>query len=86
MNPLIAQVKTFWHELPHQAQAAIVVFAAAAVASLGTYFSDPATACWQWACLKHELGASLGAGVVALRAFYMRPGPGRNGGPAYEGS
>jgi hypothetical protein len=78
--------KDFWHSLPQWIQAGAVVFAAAAGASLGKLLSDPSVSCWQPACLKHYLGAAIGAGLVALRAFYMRPGPGRQGGPPYEGS
>lgn len=85
MNKAIEWAKRFWRGLPHQAQAAVVVFASAAATYAGTAFTSP-TSCWQWACIKHGLGASAGAGLIALRAFYMRPGPGRNGGPAYEGS
>lgn len=73
MNKLIQQAKEFWSSLPHEAQAAIVVFVAAAGASIGRTFSDPATACWQWMCLKHYIGGALVSGVVALRAFYMFP-------------
>ncbi len=83
MNKVIAWVKNFWHGLPHQAQAAVVVFASAAATYAGTVFSNGA--CWTLVCIKHGLGASVGAGLIALRAFYMRPGPGRDGGPRWEG-
>jgi hypothetical protein len=85
MNKAIESLKSFWGSLPHQAQPAVVVFASAAATYAGTAFSNPAS-CWQWACIKHGLGASAGAGLIALRAFYMRPGPGRQGGPANEGT
>lgn len=79
--------KNFWHSLPHQVQAAVVVFTAAGSASLGKILSDPSTACWQSGCVKHYLGAAVGAGLIALRAFYMRPGPGPHAGETtYSGS
>jgi hypothetical protein len=83
MNKAIESLKSFWGSLPHQVQAAVVVFVSAAATYAGTAFSNGS--CWQWVCIKHGLGASAGAGLIALRAFYMRPGPGRQGGPANEG-
>jgi len=75
IQKITATAKAAWYSLPHQVQAVIVVFAAAASASLGKKLLDPA-ACWQFACLKQYVGTAAGAGLVALRAFYMRPGPG----------
>jgi hypothetical protein len=85
MNKAIEWAKGVWSSLPHQVQAGAVVFASAAATFAGTAFSNPGS-CWTLVCIKHALGASVGAGLVALRAFYMRPGPGRNGGPVNEGS
>lgn len=79
------KLKAFWYSLPHQVQAAVVVFVAAASSAFGASFMD-ASSCSNLVCVKHELGAAFGAGIVALRAFYMRPGPGRAGGPPSEGS
>jgi hypothetical protein len=78
MNKAIEWAKSFWGGLPHQVQAGAVVFASAAATYAGTAFYNPSS-CLQWVCIKHALGASAGAGLVALRAFYMKPGPGRNG-------
>lgn len=86
MNQAIAWVKDFWHGLPQPVQCAGVIFAAGAGASLGKTLFEPATFSFQWSFLQHQIGTAVGAGVVALRVFYMRPGPGRNGGPSYEGS
>ncbi len=66
-------IKDFWGALPHPVQAAVVTFAAAAAASIGEAFSNPANVCRQWTCLRHDLGAAIGAGIVALRVFYMVP-------------
>jgi hypothetical protein len=85
MKKAIEWAKDFWGSLPQKVQAGVVVFASAAATFAGTAFSNPGS-CWTLICIKHALGASVGAGLVALRAFYMRPGPGRNGGPSYEGS
>jgi hypothetical protein len=73
----------FWHSLPHQLQATIIVFASAAGPVIWKWWSDP-QACMQWACLKHTITAAINAGGVALAAFYMRPGRGRSGGPGWE--
>lgn len=72
MKNYVLQAKEAWAALPHQVQAAIVVFAAAAGAALGKSFSDPVS-CWQWVCMKHYIGGAIGAGAVALRVFYMCP-------------
>jgi hypothetical protein len=78
-NQATAWARALWHSLPPKAQGAAVIFAAGAGASLGKLLSDP-TPCWQKGCLQHYAGAAIGAGVVALRAFYMRPGPGPHAG------
>jgi hypothetical protein len=75
MNKATEWAKSVWHGLPHQAQAAIVVFASAAATFAGKTFFDPAS-CWSLVCIKHSIGACAGAGLIALRAFYMRPGKG----------
>ncbi len=82
MNNAIAWLTSFWKSLPHQAQAAAVIFASGAATYAGMLFSNGS--CWTLVCIKHGLGASVGAGLIALRAFYMRPGPGRSGGPNWE--
>ena len=69
------KVLKFWHSLDPKVQAGIVVVSAAAASSLGKAITDPAS-CWQWGCVKHYLGAAVGAGIIAGKAFYMRPGAG----------
>jgi hypothetical protein len=68
--------RNFWYSLPHQVQAGMVLFATAAVTTLGQSIAD---GCWGWTCLKHAVGPAIAAGVIAVRTFYMRPGPGPNG-------
>jgi hypothetical protein len=70
---LKAGTVTFWNSLPHAVQSALVLFGAAAVASLGKTIADPANACWQWHCIRQYLGIAIGSGLAALRAFYMNP-------------
>ena len=80
MKNLIQRAKDFWHSLPPKVQATIVIGASAAGTFLGQtasqYLLDPSAACWQWHCLRHTLSAAGLAGIVAAKAFYMRPGPG----------
>ncbi len=79
LEKLVPQaLKDFWHGLPPQVQAGIVIVAAATASSLGKAITDPAS-CWQWSCWRHYLGAAVGAGIIAGKAFYMRPGPGAAG-------
>ncbi|MGB6383580.1 MAG: hypothetical protein WBF25_00015 [Terriglobales bacterium] len=77
---MIPKVKALWHSLPPKAQATIVILASTAGTFLGQtasqYFLEPSAACWQWHCLRHTLSAAILAGLVAAKAFYMRPGPG----------
>ncbi len=84
MNNAIAWAKKFWGGLPVHIQAGIVVISAAAASSLGKALSDQASPCLQWVCLKHYIGIAVGSGIIAGRAFFMRPGPGRDGGPNWE--
>lgn len=82
----IQPVKNLWHSLPHQAQACLILFGSTVTTALGDAAVAAGGGFWHWAALKHTLGAAVGAGIVAVRAFYLRPGPGRQSGPAYEGS
>lgn len=79
MNKAFEWAKSVWRTLPHWVQGGAVVFASGAATFAGTAFSNPGS-CWTLVCIKHALGASVGAGLVALRAFYMRPGPGSHPG------
>jgi len=83
MSIVVEKVKKLWHSLPPKVQATIVFGASAAGTFLGQKLSqwllDPAAACWHWSCLRHTLAAALAAGIVAGRAFFMRPGPGPAG-------
>ena len=73
MNKLISFFRNLWVSLPHGVQAGVVLFVSAAGASLGKILTDPASACWTWVCIKQYVGVAIGAGVVAVRAFYMLP-------------
>jgi hypothetical protein len=75
MKKLIARAKAFWASLPHQVQAAVVVFATVAATTLSKElqaltFSTPH---FTWITLQHDVWASCVAGFIALRAFYMFP-------------
>jgi hypothetical protein len=77
---------SIWRRFPPYVQAGIVVFASTAASFLGDRLWDGAS-CWTWACLKHTVGAACGAGFVALKAFYARPGKGPHPGETpYTGS
>lgn len=70
--------KSLWRKLPPKIQCGVVIVGSAAATSLGKILSDPSTSCFAWGCVKHYLGAAVGAGLIAGRAFFMRPGPGPN--------
>jgi hypothetical protein len=80
LSELKAVITSTWHSLSPAWQATVVVAVSAAGTFLGDqagrYLLDPSSACWTWPCLRHLLVAAVGAGVVAGKAFYMRPGPG----------
>jgi hypothetical protein len=75
MKNLIAQAKAFWASLPHQVQAAIIVFATVAGTTLGKEFQALAfgTANFTRSSLQHDVWAALVAGAFAAKAFYMTP-------------
>jgi hypothetical protein len=86
-NQATAWAKALWHAIPPKVQGAIVFAAPAAVATLGKLLFDSDHPCWKWMCIRHDLGASVSAGVFALRVFFMRPGPGAHAGEStYAGS
>lgn len=68
-------IRYLWHSLPVKVQGGIVVAAAAAASSIGEVLTNP-SACLQPGCLRRYVAVAAGAGVVAGRAFFMRPGPG----------
>jgi hypothetical protein len=68
--------KALWHDLPHQVQAVLILFGSTVTTAIGDAAATAGTGFWHWAALKHTLGAAVGAGIVAVRAFYLRPGPG----------
>ena len=73
MNRIIARLRAAWNSLPSGVQATLMMAAAAAGTSLGKALFDSDAACWQWHCLRHDLGAAIVAGFMAGRAFYMLP-------------
>lgn len=93
-NKLREWALDLWHEIPKEYQRAIVTIASAAITATGKTFGaalfDADHPCFQWACIHHTLGSSIGAGLgggyMAYKAFFWRPGRGRAGGPSYEGS
>ena len=62
-----------WASLPHVVQAAIVTFLSASGAYLGEALSNPSTLSFSAAGLHHYAAGAIAAGVLALRAFYMKP-------------
>jgi ABC-type Co2+ transport system permease subunit len=75
MKKLIASVKAFWASLPHQVQAACILFGTAVITTLGKEFQALifGTANFTRSSLQHDLSMAIVAGVVAVRAFYMVP-------------
>jgi hypothetical protein len=76
LEKAVQSLKDFWHSLPHQAQAGLVLFVSSAATALGDAAVTSGGQFWHWAALKSTLGAAVGAGIVAVRAFYLRPGAG----------
>jgi hypothetical protein len=85
---MIQKLKNFWHSLPPKVQTTILIFESAAGTFLATtltqYLTNPSAACWKWLCLRSALAGAVLAGGYAAKNFWMRPGPGRAGGPAVE--
>lgn len=65
------KLKALWASLPHPVQALVLAFATAA----GTTFVHAIgeDGCFALECLKHYAATSVGAGLIAARAFYMVP-------------
>lgn len=93
-NELIEWARDLWHEIPKEYQGAIVSIGSATISAAGKTLGDALFGgdhpCFQWACIHHTIGSSIGAGLgagyMAYKAFFWRPGRGRAGGPSYEGS
>jgi hypothetical protein len=82
-----SEVKSAWHGLSRKSQATLVFGASIFVTTLGKMIGDPATACYHWTCIRHDIGTAIGAGIAAVFALYMRPGPGPHAGETpYLGS
>jgi hypothetical protein len=75
MNKALAWAKRVWASLPHQAQAAAVAFATAALTTLGKELDSllSGTQSFTWLMLRHDIAAAVIAGALATRAFYMWP-------------
>lgn len=88
LQPYIDEAKRIWHSIPPRIQTSILVFESAAGTFLGTtagqYLLNPDSACWKWKCLRIAIGGAIVAGAEAAKNFWMRPGPGRQGGPPKE--
>jgi hypothetical protein len=69
---LVQKLQLFWASLPHQAQAAIVVFATASFSYLHNAYTGP-NPNFTGAEIVHNLRSALLAGGLALWAFYMVP-------------
>lgn len=69
---LIAKAKAFWASLPHQVQAAVVTFSAAAGGVI-THAIEEGRVPNTWADIKHLVGTAIVSGLVALRVFYFLP-------------
>ena len=67
---MLAKLKAWWNSLPHPAQAAIMLFAGAAVAALKHAFAD-AHGCLSKACLQGYAWSALHGGVTAVIALYI---------------
>jgi len=72
---MLTKIKKYWNKLPHELQAAAVIFTTAAGTTLAKelqalIFSSGA---FTWLSLKHDIAAALVAGALAARAFYMLP-------------
>jgi hypothetical protein len=82
MGKIIATLKSawaglqeLWASLPHPVQAGIVMFTTAAGTTLGKELQAlwAGNEAFTWLALKHDIGAAVAAGFIALRAFYMLP-------------
>jgi hypothetical protein len=82
MNKLIEKAKAFWASakalwasLPHQAQAAIILFGTAAGTTLAKELQARimGTLSFSVSSLEHDLGMAITAGFIAVRAFYCLP-------------
>ena len=72
---MITKLKTFWSSLPHQAQAAITVFASMALTTLVKELEQSFSGndAFTTLALRHDIAAAAMAGLVALKAFDMLP-------------
>lgn len=75
-----------WRSIPAKGQAAIVAGASAAATSFCDAVFTAGAGFWHFTVIKHTLGAAASAGIVAVRVFFMRPGPGPQGAPPISGS
>ncbi len=71
------KIKAVWASLPRPVQALAVAFIGGCGAEIGKISADYPNICITAACLKHDVGLIIGAGIVAARAFYMIPNNGR---------
>lgn len=77
MKKLFSALTTFWGGLPHQLQAILVAFAAAALGTLSKEFEAllSGSQAFTWLTLRHDIASALAEGIIAARAFYMLPSP-----------
>ena len=82
-----AAAKDIWHSLSRKTQITLTFGAGAAMENLCKVFADPAASCFQWVCIRHDLGSAIGAGVTAVWFLHVRAGPGPHAGETpYLGS
>ena len=66
------KIKAFWGSLPHELQTAVIIGLSAAgetlehVIEMGHFPSD-------WPGVKHLIGRTIAAGLIAAWAFYRKP-------------
>ena len=75
MNKILQSIKTFWYSLPKPVQTALMLFLGAATGVIRHALSNP-NACMTASCWKGYLASAVHAGVLAVMALYVRPGPG----------
>jgi hypothetical protein len=67
---MIQKLQATWNSLPHPVQAAIMLFAGAAIAAVKHGFAD-AHGCLTEVCVKGYVYAAIHGGVTAVVALYI---------------
>ena len=71
------KLKAFWASLPHQVQAALILFGTVAGTTLAKEIQAYifGTLNFSKSSLEHDVSMALFAGFVAVKAFYSQPSP-----------